>query len=67
MQPKSFSQIRSELKLLLFQFARESEQPGADLQDILREVIHELHDEVKDVTRATRRLKLVSSQEPAIQ
>ena len=59
MKTKSFSEIRSELKLLLFLFAKESDQPGLDLQEVLREVIHELHDQVKEVNRAHRTLKLV--------
>lgn len=67
MKSKTYSEIRSELKLLLFLFARESDQPGFDLQEILREVIHELHDQVKEVNRAHRTLKLVPSiAEPAV-
>ena len=66
MQSKSFSEIRSELKLLLFLFAKESEQPGLDLQEVLREVIHELHDQVKEVNRSHRMLKLVPSEETQI-
>lgn len=67
MQSKSFSEIRSELKLLLFLFAKESDQPGCDLQDLLREIIHELHDQVKEVNSAHRKLRLVpASQEPVV-
>jgi hypothetical protein len=66
MQPKSFSEIRSELKLLLFLFAKESNQPGLDLQELLREVIHELHDQVKEATRSTRKLKLVQPEDSPI-
>jgi hypothetical protein len=47
MKKKSYSQIRTELKSLLFYFAKESDQPGMELQEVLREVINELHDEVK--------------------
>jgi hypothetical protein len=60
MKKKSYSQIRAELKSLLFYFAKESDQPGLELQDVLREVINELHDEVKEVTQAGASLKLVT-------
>jgi hypothetical protein len=60
MKKKSYSQIRTELKSLLFYFARESDQPGMELQDVLREVINELHDEVKEITQAGGSLKLVA-------
>lgn len=66
MQSKSFSEIRSELKLLLFLFAKESDQPGLDLQNVLREVIHELHDQVKEVNRAHRKLKLIPGTEAPV-
>jgi hypothetical protein len=67
MQKKSYPQVRSELKLLLYYFARESDQPGSDLQDVLREVITELHAEVKEVTQSGGGLRLVTSNGSTLQ
>jgi hypothetical protein len=62
MQKKSPSLIRAELKYLLYQFAKESDSPGQDLQEILREVINELHDDVMQATsKQSGGLRLVST------
>jgi len=61
MQKKSPSLIRAELKYLLYQFAKESDSPGQDLQEILREVIHELHDDVMQASSQQGGLRLVST------
>jgi hypothetical protein len=61
MKNKTYSEVRSELKLLLFHFAKESDQPGLELQEVLREVISELHDQVKEITQGPQRLHLIAS------
>ena len=59
MQRKSESLIRAELKYLLYQFAKELEHPGAELQKILHEVISELHEDVLRAETERKRLRLV--------
>lgn len=55
------SQIRRELKTLLFLLAHESDQPGKELQELLYEVIDELHAQVSQVMKEKSKLKLVAS------
>ena len=53
-------QVKEHLKVLLFHFAKNSETPGLDLQDLLREVITELHRDVTEALKPKRHLKLVN-------
>lgn len=55
------SQLRTQLKALLYFFAKKSEQPGRELQEILREVISELYDDVSTAQKEQRTLRLVQS------
>ena len=51
--------LRKNLKILLLDLAASSERPSVELQDILHEVINELHDEVKKALRSRAPLRLV--------
>lgn len=51
--------IRRQLKVLLLYLAAKSESPDADLQRIIRDVLQELHQEVKECVMVKPRLKLV--------
>ena len=53
--------LREQLKILLYYFAKYSEQPGQELQEMLREVIQELYAEVAEATAAKKKIKLVVS------
>ena len=46
--------LREQLKVLLYYFAKHSEQPGMELQDMLKEVIQELYAEVAAATATTK-------------
>jgi hypothetical protein len=46
--------LREQLKVLLYYFAKHSEQPGMELQDMLKEVIQELYAEVATATAKTQ-------------
>ena len=52
--------VRRHLKVLLLHLAARSKNPGADLEDLLHEVIDELHTEVKNTLEARSKLRLVS-------
>ena len=54
-------QVREQLKILLYFLAKTSDQPGRELQDLLREVINELYEEVAAATEAQKKIKLVVS------
>ena len=51
--------VRNHLKVLLLHLAARSENPGLELQALLREVIEELHAEVKASLRTKSHLKVV--------
>jgi hypothetical protein len=53
------SQLRNQLKLLLYYFAKESDQPGRELQVMLREVITELYEEISAANESKKGLRLV--------
>ena len=53
------SKIRDYLKVLLLHLAAKSESPAIDLQELLCEVIEELHDETKEALQKKSHLKLV--------
>lgn len=55
--------IRIHLKALLLHLAARSSQPSVELQNILREVIDELHEEVSLALKRRAQLRLVDSQE----
>ena len=54
-------QVREQLKVLLYHLAKNSEHPGRELQELMREVINELFAEVTAATEANRKIKLVVS------
>lgn len=51
--------VRNHLKVLLLHLAARSENPGLELQALLREVIEELHAEVKSSLKAKCHLRVV--------
>jgi hypothetical protein len=51
--------VRSHLKTLLLHLAAKSENPGYELQILLREVIDELHAEVKEAIQKKPHLRLI--------
>lgn len=53
--------VRRHLKVLLLHLAARSKSPGSDLEDLLHEVIDELHAEVKNSLEARSKLRLVSA------
>jgi hypothetical protein len=53
--------VRRHLKVLLLHLAARSKEPGRDLEDLLHEVIDELHTEVKNTLEARSKLRLVSA------
>ena len=55
--------IRSYLKALLLHLAAQSKNPAFELQIILREVIDELHDEVKESLKKKKHLRVVNASE----
>jgi hypothetical protein len=57
---KAHALLRSHLKVLLLHLAAKSENPGYDLQVMLREVLDELHLEVKEaLTKKPQHLRLM--------
>ena len=52
--------VRRHLKVLLLHLAARSENPSEDLENLLHDVINELHQEVKDALEAKTHLRLVS-------
>ncbi len=52
--------VRNQLKVLLLHLAAKSDNPGIELQVLLREVIEELHSEVKSTLKKNRHLNLVN-------
>lgn len=60
-QATTESKLREQLKILLYYFAKHSEQPGQELQEMLREVIQELYYEISEATAAKKKIKLVVS------
>jgi hypothetical protein len=53
-QASTTLKLREQLKVLLYYFAKHSEQPGMELQDMLKEVIQELYAEVAAATATTQ-------------
>jgi hypothetical protein len=56
---ESIEAVKRHLKTLLLHLAAKSDTPGADLEEIVREVVDELRDEVKRSLAARKGLKLV--------
>jgi hypothetical protein len=56
--------IRTHLKALLLHLASRSPHPSLELEDILKEVIDELHQEVASALKNRAQLKLVESVDP---
>jgi hypothetical protein len=52
--------VRSHLKVLLLHLAAKSENPSYDLQVLLREVLDELHLEVKEALSKKPHLQLIA-------
>jgi hypothetical protein len=55
--------VREHLKILLYQLAKNSDTPGADLHELLQEVIAELYEEAKQVYGEKKTLKLIVANE----
>ncbi len=53
--------VREHLKVLLLHFAKNSDSPGTELQELMHELIEELYDETQAIYRQRRQLKLVSN------
>ena len=51
--------VKSHLKVLLLHLAARSDHPSEDLEELLHEVIHELHTEVKAALEQRAQLRLV--------
>lgn len=51
--------VRDHLKVLLLHLAAKSDNPGFELQLLLREVIEELHAEVKSSLKSKNHLRVV--------
>jgi hypothetical protein len=58
------TKLREQLKILLYFFAKHSDQPGVELQQMLREVIQDLYEDVAAASAAQKKLKLVVSNQP---
>jgi hypothetical protein len=61
MKTKNESVVRADLKDLLYQLAKESDHPEQDLQALIREVIHELYEEILAAAAFRKKLKLIVS------
>lgn len=57
--------VRGKLKLLLFQLAAQSEHPSYELHHLLKEVLDELHEEVKKAIERKPKLQLVGTKSPS--
>jgi hypothetical protein len=55
--------VRRHLKVLLLHLAAKSECPSQELEELLHDVINELHQEVKDALEAKTHLRLVGQSE----
>lgn len=53
------TEVRNQLKVLLLYLAAKSESPSHDLQIVIREVLEELHSEVKETIKKQPHLKLL--------
>lgn len=51
--------VRRHLKVLLLHLAAKSENPSHELEELLHDVINELHSEVKAALEAKKHLRLV--------
>jgi hypothetical protein len=52
--------VRRHLKVLLLHLAARSENPSTELENLLHDVINELHKEVKEALEAKTHLRLVT-------
>jgi hypothetical protein len=59
-QNKADAAVRSHLKVLLLHLAAKSDNPSYELQMLLREVLDELHQEVKDALSKKPNLRLIA-------
>ena len=56
--------VRRHLKVLLLHLAAKSDHPSRELEELLHDVINELHREVKDALEARSHLRLVAAEQP---